>query len=300
MIKRLLVILQAIFLSIVVNAQQPNFTAIEADLSMGLRAIVAETSYSRRDSLNAVFVKQFETALRTRDAFNYPFDSLKNIGRLNSDDGMVRLYTWNIPQVGGTQHYYGFIQVVDEDKVVKTFCLNDNRKSDVDYFNTQLGVDSWHGALYYQIVTVKEKSQRYYVLMGYDYNNLFTSRKIIEALSFSQTSQPIFGLKVFDIDGKQRFSRIIFEFAARVTMTLRFESRSKTIVFDHLSPAAPQYVGNMQHYGPDFSYDGFTLKDGIWSYVRDLDMRNNDRPKPSLKGKNTEDPFFLYRPNYKK
>lgn len=297
--RNLFFVLQTLLICFDLYAQNPQLVDMELQLDSCLRTIVSESSYSRRDSLNSSFLQKFEDALKVSGSFDYPFDSLKNVGRLKSDDGRVRVFTWNIPQVGGTQRYFGFIQSIDNDKNVRLFRLNDSRNGNTDAFNVQLGVDNWLGALYYQIVTVKSKPQNYYVLMGYDYNNLFTSKKLIEVLSFSQTGQPLFGLKVFDVDGRQRLSRIVFEFAARASMTLRYEEKVKTIVFDHLSPSQPQYAGNLQHYGPDFSYDGFKLDNGVWRYVRDLDMRNSTKPKANTKG-NDDQPFFFYSPNYKK
>lgn len=283
------------------SCQVADLAVTEAELVVDLKSIVTESSYSRRDSLNGVFLKKFESALKAEGAFGYPFDSLKNIGRLKSDDGLVRIFTWNIPQVGGYQKYYGFIQAIGEDKTTRLFRLNDNRKSNEDVFNLQLNVDTWQGALYYQIVTVENRGSSYYVLLGYDYNDLFTSKKVIDVLSFSRTGQPIFGLNVFDVDGKQQLSRIVFEFAARASMTLRYEEKSKTIVFDHLSPSEPKYAGNLQYYGPDFSYDGFKLDSKKWVYVRDLDMRNAAKPRSKSKSKEKpEEPIFMYKPNYKK
>lgn len=289
-----------------VNAQpvdlEHDISAVERVLANQLQGIVDETSYFRRDSLNTLFVRQFEAALHMPGSFGYPFDSLQHVGRLLSDDGRVRVFTWNIPQVGGTQQYFGFVQVNQGHDKVKTYRLSDNRNAQVDIFNQQLSVDQWLGALYYQIVTVKTRKLTYYVLLGYDYNNLFSSKKVIEPLSLSLSSQPIFGLPVFDVDGKQRLSRIVFEFTARASMTLRYEARQLTIVFDHLSPSEPQLAGSLQYYGPDFSYDGFKLtpKDGVWHYVRDLDMRNDTKPRPTLKELEPAEPFFLYKSNYKK
>lgn len=168
--------------------------------------------------------------------------------------------------------------------------------------NAQLPHSTWLGALYYQIVTIKTKSTKYYLLLGYRPNGLHTSKKVIEPLSFGLSGQPLFGQRVFNVNGKQQLQRIIFEFSARASMALRFEPTLNMLVFDHLSPASPRYAGNAQFYGPDFSYDGFKLdpKSGFWSYERDLDMRNPGKAKRNKATGPATDPPFIYRPNYKK
>lgn len=286
-------------------AQQSSSTdwcSIERKLQEQLNALVQQTSYNVRDSLNVVFVADFERALRQTGSFNYAFDSLSHVGRIVSDDGFVRLFTWNIPQGDGSQRFFGFVQRYEpKTQNTTTFALHSCADSlpAERLINMQLPHNVWFGALYYQIITVKSKTNPYYLLLGYRPNGIYTNKKIIEPLSFGLSGQPLFGMRVFNVDGKhQQLQRIIFEFSARASMALRFEPKMDLIVFDHLSPATPRHAGNAQFYGPDFSYDGFRLnvKTGLWDYVRDLDMRN---PNKINKKKPTGEPAFIYRPNYK-
>ena len=286
------------------TADTPNWVALETQLRNLLKAIALQSSYSVRDSLNAIFVTDFERTLRLPGAFSHPFDSLPHMGRLVSDDGLVRIFTWNIPQADGSQHFFGYIQHREPKNPIATTHALHNHADTLPpdrLLNAQLPHTTWFGALYYQIVTIKTKASTYYVLLGYRPNGLHTSKKVIEPLSFGLSGQPLFGQRVFNVNGKQQLQRIIFEFSARASMTLRFEPTIEMLVFDHLSPASPRYAGNAQFYGPDFSYDGFKLdtKSGFWSYVRDLDMRN---PRKNKRSKNTgpaSDPPFIYKPNYK-
>ncbi|MBL7915546.1 MAG: hypothetical protein JNL49_10925, partial [Bacteroidia bacterium] len=55
---------------------------------------------------------------------------------------------------------------------------------------------------------------------------------------------------------------------------LRYEEKKKMFVFDHLSPASPSAKGQFRYYGPDFTYDGYRFKKGLWYYKSNLDMRN--------------------------
>ena len=62
-------------------------------------------------------------------------------------------------------------------------------------------------------------------------------------------------------------------------MSLRYEKKKKMIVFDHLSPSSPSLKGKYEYYGPDFTYDGFSFKKGIWHYRKNLEMRNDGNRK---------------------
>ncbi|MEW5844835.1 MAG: hypothetical protein AB1777_01070 [Bacteroidota bacterium] len=275
-----------------------NLTRAEDSLKAVFRNIAIETSYSRRDSLNTVFYKMLKAALAVQSSYSYPFDSIR-IGKLKSPDERFRVFTWNIPQPGGYQQYFGLMQVKNPDGTFKLIELSDSRKRIADAKNEKLTADRWMAALYYQVARFKTGAGNTYILLGYDFNNLFTSKKIIEVLTFDNLGNPTFGYPVFNVDGKYRLSRIVFEFNARVSMVLRYNEDSKTIVFDHLSPSSPEFAGDFQYYGPDGSFDGFKLEGSEWVYVRDLDMRNprRSRPKPVNAPVDIKEPGFLYRPN---
>jgi len=64
------------------------------------------------------------------------------------------------------------------------------------------------------------------------------------------------------------------------------------IVFEHLSPRAPQLEGMWEQYVPDGSYDALELKDGFWHFLPDYDATNNK----SAKDKQYYDPRNDIRP----
>ena len=57
---------------------------------------------SSRLSANTVFLEKYKVVLSLPAAFAYPFDSLSGISRLRSDDGKIRITTWNVPLKKGT------------------------------------------------------------------------------------------------------------------------------------------------------------------------------------------------------
>ncbi len=277
---------------------QSTLAQIEESMAVTIDSIVRAQSVTEKNRLNSQFVDQFEYALRLDGAFEYPFSSLKNIGSLVSPDRLVRIFTWNIPQNGGTQRYFGFL-VVKGPNGVLNHRLIDSRDA---ILNPQMEVVTpfkWYGALYYQIQQEIVGSRTLYLLLGVDMNNTFSTRRVIEVLWFNNQGEPQLGAPAFRVKNSI-LNRIIFEYSARTTMMLRYSSEHGMIVFDHLSPLRPDMVGNYQFYGPDFSYDGFKFENGIWVYVADIDLRNMQQEKPKapiVPPEKNPEPGFLYKPN---
>jgi len=210
--------------------------------------------------------------LSNSESYYYPFDSLKYLGKIYSTDSLLRVYTWNIPLSDGSNRYFGYIQK-------KENLTSDNFKLVylVDHGILALNQDSiytpesWYGALYYSVIAKKCKNLTYYTVLGFDLNNFFTTKKLIDVFIFTEEGLRI-GSAIF-MDDDKITNRRIFEFSSQVTMMLRYDKRYEKIVLDHLSPAKPQYIGQYQFYGPDFSYDGFEFNDCKWYRVEDIDPK---------------------------
>ena len=149
-----------------------------------------------------------------------------------------------------------------------------------DYKTTPLATDTiysernWYGALYYDIKPYTVNGQKVWILLGIDYGNPSISRKIIEVLSFSSDNSIVFGRKWFSSGDVMKF-RDVFEYASNGMMSLRFRSDS-SIVFDHLVPFSPSVANDRQYYGPDYSYDAYILKNGLWGLKINVDARNKE------------------------
>jgi len=226
--------------------------------------------------INQKIIDLFTIILEDDDSFKYPFDSLGNIGKIISPDKKVRIYTWNLAFSDGTHHYYGFVQHFSksEKKYISCF-LSDESDLDRDMNEKPVTEKSWYGALYYQIIPVKSGKSIYYTILGVDLNDIFTRKRIIDVVYF--TDEGIrFGFPLFT-DGKNIRHRVVFEYSARLTMNLRYDKSSKMIVFDHLAPSNPDYTGQFAYYGPDSSIDGFKFKDNLWFYIADIDFKNRKK-----------------------
>ena len=218
--------------------------------------------------------KEFECGLfellKDENSFYYSFPELKFIGRIQSSDGFLNTFTWNIPLTGGFNNYYCILQYLpkkaDAPFVFKLkelpAILNKNRQAPAE-------TESWIGALYYQVVANKYKGTVYYTLMGFHFNNIVSNIKTVEVLAFDDQNFPYFPQRKFLYQGKPQ-NRIVFEYNERVQMTLEYNQTMEKIVFDHLSPNRPSLEGQFQFYGPDMSYDALFWQDGIWVHESDI------------------------------
>ena len=242
-----------------------------------LKLLLSEISVSNADENNLAVADSFANllaeALKIPGSFEYPFDQLKTIGKVTSSDKKIRMITWNLPLKDGTHIYYGFLLSKGSGKELQVYRLTDNSDNYLDAATETGSPDNWYGCLVYEIVEMKSAGETLYTLLGYDPNNLFTSKKLIDVLWFNQAGDPVFGKPVFrTTNGIQ--SRVLFEYSAKIQMSLKWNERMKMIVFDHLSPSRPSFTGNYEYYGPDFSYDGFRFEKDAWVLTEQIDMRN--------------------------
>ena len=223
--------------------------------------------------INRQLVSVLQQALAEDTALTRTFGDVRNMGSLVAPDSSFRILQWNIPLNDGTHYYQSLIQkktgILPADIV-----LLSGRSGPLNQAgNGMLTHDRWYGCLYYDMITVQTDSVPYYVLLGTDMHDLFSSRKIIDVLWFDRQGNPVFGLPVF-VENETPVCRMIFEYTAQATMTIRYHPDRQMIIFDHLSPPDPSLTGQYRFYGPDFSYDGLMFREGKWYLTEDVDVRN--------------------------
>jgi hypothetical protein len=250
--------------------------ACEDSLVRAFKELYAERDDQQRISKSDALQAYFSTLLRSPDFYYYPFDSLTWAGRIISPDRKIRVITWNVPLSDGTHRYYGFIQHTAKKKVrsLDLFTLRDSIQPGKDPEKAVYSPENWPGALYYEILVNNYKGQVYYTLLGLDFNDRFSNKKIIEVLYIDRDMHAHFGKPMFESEEKGLLNRVIFEFTSQAVMTLRWDTRLKMIVFDHLSPIEPGLEGVYKFYGPDESYDGYKFRNGIWKYYPEVEVRN--------------------------
>lgn len=263
----------------VISATPFILSGIERDLMLAEEELMVlfvdlrvAGSYDARTSINNEIRELFSSILVKQESFFYPFDSLTSVGRLVSDDSLLRVFTWHISESPLDHNYYGFIQMRDSIAGrINLFYLDQKAKDFSDIEKKIFTVDNWYGAIYYQIKDVTWSGETYYTLMGFDFNNVFSNIKIIDVIYLAE-GEPVFGAPVFNY-GEVVKHRVVFEYSSGTVMFLRYVPEMNMIIYDHLAPASERFKGQFRYYGPDFSYDGLIFKEGRWIHVPDVDWK---------------------------
>ncbi len=263
------IILFTVFVVGTISAKPDNLIPEVDSINQILNNIAESKSDKKKIELNAYLIEYFQEYLKSEDSFETAYDSVKYLSVLDSDDENLRVITWNLNFKDGSFQYYGFLQYRNKKNYLVHF-LDDKTVEESEFERHYQTNSEWFGSLYYQIVTKKWNSRTYYTLIGWDGADFLINRKVVEVLTFDRRGMPIFGKKAFKLD-KYYSSRLVFEYADRATMLLRYNSKQEMLVLDHLSPPEQKYKGMFQYYGPDFSYDAFIFRGGKWHFQKNVD-----------------------------
>ena len=236
-------------------------------------------------SLNQKLNEKIGLLLQDPNSFDDPFLELRNLGKVYSDDNKVRIYTWSFPLEDKSYQYGGYVQYRAKRETVTTPLVFKN--TNVPKETGEISVKNWYGALYYKVFHVKKRRDNYYIAFGWSGFDAATDFKVIEPLDFDKQGRlSSFGKEVFDKSAstenvnkqsaraKKNPYRIVLEYNSDGKVTLDYDSSVEKIIFDHLSPIEPSYTGIRAYYGPDFTYDAYDLKKGMWRFEENIDARN--------------------------
>jgi hypothetical protein len=282
----LVLILFLFFVSKCSLAQTENSNLIWRDsLSKASSAIWKQKTDSLRLAASEKFAILFKSVLKTIGTPTIPLDSITGITRVASVDGKFRIYTWNVPISDGSSKYFGYIQILLGNVVV--IPLKSVNYYGNDFENEIFTPATWYGALYYKLIEEKIEGKTVYTLLGWQGLSEL-NRKVIDIISVDNAGSIVFGLPVFKTDHGLK-SRIMFEYASKSNMTLRYDyqairikkkkkiskENSWLIVFDRLVPMDPSLKGEHKYYVPSGdTYDGFMLVNGYWVMVEDIEVGN--------------------------
>lgn len=264
------------FISLQAAVNPGSLAGAEKQIGILFSRMTASTNDPDKKRINDSIVMLMDAALQIAGSMEYPFAGLPKMGKITSADARIRIYTWNLPRADGTNTYFGFLQYKTNNKgEIKQVFLNDRSSEIQDASGAVLSPSQWYGMLVYEIIETRDRGNIYYTLLGLDNRDLFVSCKIADVLYFIKPDEPVFGKTIFHYRNKS-MCRVIFEYSAKVKMSLKWNSKMKMIIFDHLAPPNSTYTGNYAFYGPDFSYDGFRFGEGGWELVERVDVRNSD------------------------
>lgn len=242
-----------------------------------------------RELATVRFVKTMVQALKIENSYLYPFDSLKTISIIKPEDNSFRIMTWQLTMKDRTYRYYGTIQM--NNPQLKMFPLIDMSLFIKNPQDTLLNNNNWYGSIYYNIVKKKYKRQDYYLLFGWDGNDMFSNKKIVDVLRFDQMGTPIFGDPIFlykdDPDPK---TRIIIEYKEDASPVCNYDDHFKMIIISYLRPENPMSEGIYMTYIPDGTYVGFYFKKGLWRFQEKVFDHVMDAPPDYTPQRQGDDP----------
>lgn len=219
------------------------------------------------------FVKMLVRALKIKNSFSHPFDSLKTISRLYAPDSSFRIITWQLKKDEYVYLQKGAIQMHTSDGELKLYPLFDYSMFTAKPADSARTKDNWIGAIYYRMVMKEAKGKKYYTLLGFDDFSVSSNKKWIEVLSFDENNQPVFGgpLISFREDTAKLpvQARYCMEYKKEASTVLNYDPDMDMIVFDHLISESDE-PERKSTYIPDGTYEGFKWKNGQWVHVNKL------------------------------
>lgn len=245
------------------------------------RMVLEHPESAVRDSMNGEFKQRLKQIVQTEAGYKASLQKVTNMSALQAED--FRLFTWQVPNKDYHYTRYGLVAAQTR-RGIRITELEDKKDQIPRVDFRRLRADEWLGALYYQIIPMKEKRKKVYTLLGYA-SGPDINKKIVEIIEVRNNGSVKFGDKRFYIDqfNDQTFKsppmRLILRYSAQYTASVRWHPDEKLIIMDHCLPPRDELKGAYSYYGPDFSYDGLQWKDGWW-HLKENPKFNTEQKNP--------------------
>jgi len=264
-----------------------DFIFFESRLQTLANKILTAGSDSLKDEANKLLTEDIEEILLLKGSFQYPFENIQNIGILTAPDKKFKLFNWVVPREDGSFKYYAYLQFYKKRKKELSFFKLSDISSFVEDEEYKIFTDGdWFGALYSDIVHTKFEKKNYYTLLGWDGNNISTTKRVIDILYFDEDEKPVFGAPIIKMNDGTRY-RMILEYSKKSSTNIGYNEKNDYIIFDHLEPLEGAEKGMFEFYVPSLSYDGLTFKNGKWRLVEDIPAFN-DKSQDRKQAKNIQ------------
>jgi hypothetical protein len=268
----------------------------EDSLAFYAKKMILDSIAENRFHYDSAFIRGLVQCLRTPYSFGYPFDSLITVSRLYSPDSTFRIFTWQLQRDESYYHQEGAIQMKTQDGSLKLFPLFDASDFAGVPTDSVRNNKNWIGAIYYNMVVKEFKGKKYYTLFGYDDNDITTTRKWLEVLTFDAKGQPVFGGNYFDykddeLKPAQPVARFLLEYRKDARARLTYDPDLDMIVFDHLTSESKEPQKRFTLI-PDGDYEGFKWQNGKWVHVNKLfnqTLQDGQAPRPQPLDKDKPD-----------
>lgn len=240
----------------------------EDSLKIYSSKIIQGINPSDRFLADSIFTKVFVRALKTNNSFSYPFDSLYTISKLYAPDSSFRIFTWQMVINENIIRQHGAIQMRTKDGALKLFPLIDKSDITIRQADTIANNMGWMGAVYYKIIPVKYLNHTYYTLLGFDENNIRSTKKVIEILDFVN-GEPKFGARFFSVNKpgfNSAIARYVMEYKKDASPRLTWDEDLQIIVMEHLVSESNEPNKKWTLVG-DGDYEAFKWANGKWAYM---------------------------------
>lgn len=263
---RFFLVASVLFASVTLSAQ--TLARYEMRLAHLFETVKIAESDSVRLQCNDSITLLLNSALQLSESFIYPFDSLVYVGKITSNDNLLRVYTWDIVTDSGLV-FSGFLQS-SSGKITR---LEQRKKAYLPTLKQSISTRDWYGALYYRVVAYKYHKQKIYLLAGWSQCAPQHQYKVLDVLSFDEFGSAQLGLPIFFDEEGEVFARAVFEYDLAVVMFLDYQPSKKRFVFDHLSPMK-YFEDDVVTLGPDMSFDAYVRKSKGWFLKEDIRVKN--------------------------
>ncbi len=273
------------------NLSSANYNHLRKDedsMKMYSRGMILYKTATQRFSADSIFIRMLVRSLKTANSFYYPFDSLETVSRIYAPDSSFRIFSWQWTRDDDYYRQRGAIQIKTADGSLQLYPLVDMSEFTTAPQDSVRTGKNWIGAIYYGIVMKTFNNKKYYTLLGYDDNNLRSTKKWIEVLSFDEQGRPVFGGPFFDMkDNKENpsstASRFCMEYKKDGRARMNYDKDMDMIVYEHLvsesnEPDKPYTLV------PDGDYQGFKWTNGKWVQIDkifDYKLQDGQAPVPS-------------------
>ncbi len=265
-------------LSVAVHAQVERNTFVilqskEDSLKSLGRKIVESEDVAERFRSDSFFTRMLVRALRQKNSFYYPFDSVNTISRLYAPDSSFRIFTWQVSKDEDVHRRHGAVQMRTSDGSLKLFPLIDRTLVINNLTDTVTNHEWWIGSIYYKIIQKEYADKKYYTLLGYDEHSIRSTKKRIEVLHFDSKGIPVFGGSFFsfqqDTVKKKNQSRFWIEYKKNGNGRILYDEEMDLIVYDHLISETNEPLKRFT-YIPDGDYEAFKWVNGKWNHIEKL------------------------------
>ncbi|MDR3715288.1 MAG: hypothetical protein P4L51_20980 [Puia sp.] len=267
------------------KAEKKEFQIRQDSLKVLSNQLVFAEDPAIRLRSDSQFIKTLVRALKLKNSFFFPFDSLLPISRIYAPDSTFRIMTW---QYKKDEHLYlqeGAIQVRQPDGSLKLFPLFDASMFTGKPTDSVRSNRNWIGAVYYRIIEKTYNGQNFYTLLGFDDYSLESNKKWMEVLHFNEDQEPLFGGPFIsfreDTAQRQGHARFNIEYKKEAVTTFNYDPAMDMIIYDHLIPEDDDTL-RLDTYIPDGDYEGFKWKNGAWVHVEKVfhyKLKDGDFPQ---------------------